>query len=168
MSRFAVGHTHADLDRFFGYINQILFGTAAGGKKAGADVPTREEFKRLCLEAMKAKKDTMLLDHHMEDLLFAFDFWALLKPHINPAFKKLWCHWPNPCVSIQAASWAADPAHLLQVLVAVRAVAASGWVLAQDLEHAAELARCRGEGVSLYQEHSDRAACTAEEAVAVL
>ena len=87
VSRFAVSHTHADLDRFFGYINQILFGTAAGGKKAGVDVPTREEFKRLCLEAMKTKKDTMLLDHHMEDLLFAFDFWALLKPHIDPAFK---------------------------------------------------------------------------------
>ena len=30
VSRFAVGHTHADLDRSFGYLNQILFGTAAG------------------------------------------------------------------------------------------------------------------------------------------
>ncbi len=32
VSRFAVGHTHADLDRFFGYLIQILFGTAAEGK----------------------------------------------------------------------------------------------------------------------------------------
>ena len=87
VSRFAVGHTHADLDRFFGYLNQILFGTAAGGKKAGEDVPTREEFKRLCLETLKTKKDTMLLEHHMEDLLFAYDFWALIKPYLNPAFQ---------------------------------------------------------------------------------
>ena len=35
------------------------------GKKAGEDVPTREEFKRPCLETLKTKKDTMLLEHHM-------------------------------------------------------------------------------------------------------
>jgi len=87
VSRFAVGHTHADLDRFFSYINQILFSTAAGGKKAGMDIPTRERFRELVLEALKNKKDTQLLEHHMEDLLFAFDFWALLRPHLNSEFK---------------------------------------------------------------------------------
>jgi hypothetical protein len=30
----------------------------------------------------------MLLEHHMEDLLFEEDFWALIKPCLNPAFQR--------------------------------------------------------------------------------
>lgn len=55
--------------------------------RPAVDVPTREEFKRLCLKALSDKKDTMKLDHIMEDVMFAFDWWALLKPHLSSTFK---------------------------------------------------------------------------------
>ena len=86
VSRFAVGHTHADLDRFFGYINQILFGISPGGEKKGVHVLTRDEFERLIRKALGDKKDTMLLDVKIEDLLFTFDFWSFLKTHKYSGF----------------------------------------------------------------------------------
>ena len=86
LSRFGVGHTHADLDRLFGYLNHMLFGTGAGGSKRGRNVYTREEYVRLLRCALSDKKDTMLLDTHIEDLLFTYDFKSFLAPHLNTRF----------------------------------------------------------------------------------
>ena len=56
-----MGHTHIDVDRFFSYLNKKLFGTSAGGRKAGANVFTREAFGDIFLQSMAGNKDTMLL-----------------------------------------------------------------------------------------------------------
>jgi hypothetical protein len=36
VSRFGAGHTHADLDRIYGYLNQVLFGMSPGGTALAA------------------------------------------------------------------------------------------------------------------------------------
>jgi len=82
VSRLAVGHTHIDIDRFFSYLNAMLFNTSQGGRQSGTDVLTREAFKTWFYKAMATKKDTMLLSHVFEDLNFSFDFWKYLEPHL--------------------------------------------------------------------------------------
>ena len=69
-----VGHTHTDIDRLFSYLNAAL--------RAMGDVFTRDDFAKAFRTAMADKKDTMLLDHIMEDLSFSFDFWSYIKPHL--------------------------------------------------------------------------------------
>ena len=86
VSRLPVGHTHVDLDRFFGYFNRLLFGTGKRGRKPGVDVLTHEDFRSLFLSAMAANKDTMLLQHIMENLHFTYDFWSIISPHLNDDF----------------------------------------------------------------------------------
>ena len=42
ISRFGAGHTHADLDRIYGYLNRVLFGVSPGGHRAGRNILSRE------------------------------------------------------------------------------------------------------------------------------
>lgn len=86
VSRLPVGHTHIDIDRFFSYLNQKLFGTASAGRSKGADVLTREDFQSLFASAMSSNKDTMLLDHHLEDMNAVYDWWSFLSPHLFKGF----------------------------------------------------------------------------------
>ena len=86
VSRLPVGHTHIDVDRFFSYLNKKLFGTSAGGRKDGANVFTREEFSDIFFQSMASNKDTMLLQHRLEDLNGSYDFWSWLSPHFYNGF----------------------------------------------------------------------------------
>ena len=86
VSRLPVGHTHIDVDRFFSYFNKKLFGSGAGGRNSGANVLTREAFARLFRESMATNKDTMLLEHILEDLNGVYDFWDFLEPHFYSGF----------------------------------------------------------------------------------
>lgn len=86
ISRLPVGHTHIDIDRFFSYLNGLLFGTSAGGREDGANVHTREDFVRLFHKAMAGNKDTMFLDHHFEDVNCVYDWWSFMKPHLYTGF----------------------------------------------------------------------------------
>ena len=65
VSRLPVGHTHIDIDRFFSYLNGILFGNPKAGRSAGVNVHTRDEFVKLYYQAFATKKDTMLLKHSL-------------------------------------------------------------------------------------------------------
>ena len=87
ISRFGVGHTHNDLDRLFSYINQMVFGISAGGKKAGKTILTRESFFDVSLSALAGKTDTMYLEKRIEDLLFTYDFKSFLEPHLYSEFR---------------------------------------------------------------------------------
>ncbi len=69
-SRFGAGHTHADLDRIYGYLNQVLFGISPGGRRAGCNIYSREKFFQLLEQALQTSKDTALLAMKVEDLLF--------------------------------------------------------------------------------------------------
>ena len=86
ISRLPVGHTHIDIDRFFSYLNGKLFRTGRGGQRGGADVFTKPAFVAKFMEAMVDNRDTMLLQHKFEEIPAVFDFWAWLKPHLNPRF----------------------------------------------------------------------------------
>ena len=86
VSRAAVGKTHNGLDRWFGYINQGVFGVSPGGVRTGVNIYTRDDFHKILHDSLQGKKDTCLLDVHIEDLLFSFDFWQLLKPHRDTSF----------------------------------------------------------------------------------
>ena len=86
VSRLPVGHTHIDIDRFFSYLNSLLFGSSFGGRQAGANVLTREAFEKLFHDSMVANKDTMLLKHVMEDVNVVYDFWDFLEPHLYSGF----------------------------------------------------------------------------------
>ena len=82
ISRLGVGHTHADIDRAFSYLNSALFGYGPRGNKTGKNIITREEFVSTFREALANKKDVMYLDHIFEDLSFSFDFWGFIRPHL--------------------------------------------------------------------------------------
>ena len=86
VSRLAVGHTHIDVDRFFSYLNALLFGKSGGGRQAGANVLTREAFVDVFYKAMVGNRDTMLLKHVFEDMNCAYDFWEFLRPHLYSGF----------------------------------------------------------------------------------
>ena len=86
VSRLPVGHTHIDIDRFFSYLNNKLFGSAGGGQNAGANVFTREAFNEMFFESMAGNKDTMYLKHIMEDLNRTYDFHSFLEPHFYKGF----------------------------------------------------------------------------------
>ena len=87
VSRFGAGHTHADLDRIYGYLNQVLFGMSPGGHRAGRNIYSREEFFQLLEQALQTSNDTALLAMKVEDLLFTFDFKSLVAPHLYSEFK---------------------------------------------------------------------------------
>lgn len=73
--------------------------------RPAVDVPTREEFKRLCLKALSDKKDTMKLDHIMEDVMFAFDLAGFAQAPPELDVQKLWFDRPRPRVSVSATPW---------------------------------------------------------------
>ena len=86
VSRLPVGHTHIDVDRFFSYFNGVLFGTCGGGRSSGKDVYTKPVFDEMFMSAMSGNKDTMLLDHHIQDVNNVYDWWSFLQPHLYDGF----------------------------------------------------------------------------------
>jgi len=86
VSRLGVGHTHIDIDRFFSYLNALLFGTSAGGSHSGASVLCPTDFEALFNTAMKSKKDTKKLDHVYEQLNFTYDWKGFLGDHFYKGF----------------------------------------------------------------------------------
>ena len=86
ISRLPVGHTHVDIDRFFSYLNGLLFGKSGGGRESGANVITREDFVAIFHKAMAGNKDTMLLDHFFEDVNCVYDWWSFIQPHFSRDF----------------------------------------------------------------------------------
>ena len=139
ISWFGVGHTHNDLDRLFGYINQIVFGISPGGQKKGRDVLTREAFFDLCRDALKTKQDTMLLETRIEDLMFTYDFKSFLEPHIYREFRGHGSSGQIHVFRFQRRHGRAHP-HQLQVLAPISDLAARGWVFIASSYHAARLA----------------------------
>jgi hypothetical protein len=86
VSRLPVGHTHIDIDRFFSYINALLFATSGGGRSSGANVLTKDEFDAIFHKAMSANRDTMLMDHYLQDVHSIYDWWNFLEPHLYKGF----------------------------------------------------------------------------------
>jgi hypothetical protein len=86
VSRLPVGHTHIDIDRFFSYLNGLLFGSSGGGRSRGADVYTKTDFQDIFYKAMSNNRDTMLMDHLLEDVSSVYDWWNWLQPHLYKGF----------------------------------------------------------------------------------
>ena len=169
VSRFGAGHTHADLDRIYGYLNQVLFGISPGGHRAGRNIYSREEFFQLLEQALQTSKDTALLAMMVEDLLFTFDFKSLVALHLYSEFKG---HGSSGQIHVfrfrRVDGSPQSASHLVQVLAPISDLASCRWIFSPNSQFSAGLARCEaGQGEPVRCWCNEGFACAATEALAL-